>query len=104
MIDELKSCPFCGGKAEIRETMHYGFFVMCKRCLTSSDNYKDEDFAIQHWNSRTHEQKFNSAVEAHAHELYQMLLHILNDDYLELDPDVEGDALMLMKDINGGHW
>ena len=40
MKEELKRCPFCGGKAEIREIATRtssigGFYVMCTKCKTS---------------------------------------------------------------------
>ncbi|MBQ4430118.1 MAG: Lar family restriction alleviation protein, partial [Synergistaceae bacterium] len=61
MSKELKACPFCGGKAEIRHVKafydnksgkHLGYFVLCPKCLTSSDNYSSEDNAANHWNKR----------------------------------------------------
>ncbi|MBQ3758701.1 MAG: Lar family restriction alleviation protein [Synergistaceae bacterium] len=54
---ELKPCPFCGGKAEIRRQLTStssigGFFVLCLTCLTSSDNYRSMEVAADHWNRR----------------------------------------------------
>ena len=57
----LKRCPFCGGKAELRHVLsyydqkrgkHLGCFVICSECLTSSDNYNNEENAVRHWNNR----------------------------------------------------
>ena len=62
MTQTLKPCPFCGGKAEIRHVQAYyddkrgkylGYFVICKNCLTSGDNYATEAQAANAWNRRT---------------------------------------------------
>ena len=66
LAERLKPCPFCGGKASIRqttpltggtsrETGYGGYFVMCDWCMTSSNNYSTEQAAAEHWNRRTHE-------------------------------------------------
>ena len=63
MTDELKPCPFCGGKAEVRsvtpvhdpniKTYGYGgYFVMCVDCLTTSNNYNTAEKAAEMWNRR----------------------------------------------------
>lgn len=48
---ELKPCPFCGGRAFVHNP-EYGYFVMCDRCKTSSNNFKDRDKAVNQWNRR----------------------------------------------------
>ncbi len=58
MKEELKRCPFCGGKAEIREIATRtssigGFYVMCTKCKTSGDNYSKAETATRAWNIRT---------------------------------------------------
>ena len=63
MNETLKPCPFCGGKASIRtvtpiivgaskDTGYGGFFVMCDKCLISSNNYSTAEIAAEHWNRR----------------------------------------------------
>ena len=60
MTEDLKPCPFCGGKAEIRHVTSlrdaYGkynsCFVICPSCLTTSDNYPSRIIATQRWNRR----------------------------------------------------
>lgn len=61
MTQTLKPCPFCGGRAEVRQVtpyrkgntnMYLGYFVLCSKCLTSSDNYNNEENAVRHWNNR----------------------------------------------------
>ena len=62
-MDELKCCPFCGGKAAVRKSTwiapeagreygHGSYFVMCDTCLTSGNNYGTEEKAIASWNRR----------------------------------------------------
>lgn len=57
MIEELKNCPFCGGKAAVHEIQTRtssvgGYFIMCTKCLTSSDNYGTPGIACERWNRR----------------------------------------------------
>lgn len=52
MSDELKPCPFCGGKAEIISGV--GFFcVSCSSCCGETNLYNTEQDAIIAWNKRT---------------------------------------------------
>ena len=48
--------------------------------------------------------KANARLIAHAPEMYQLLVKILNDEQSEIDPDIEGDVMWVLKEINGGHW
>lgn len=61
MTNELKPCPFCGGKAELCEhkfrsdttksSSLYG--IKCKRCIAQSFQfYLSEAEAIDGWNRR----------------------------------------------------
>ena len=53
MTEELKPCPFCGGKAKIKkddEGNH--FYVLCKKCGTKSISTANETEAIDLWNMR----------------------------------------------------
>ena len=57
MSEILKPCPFCSGKAEIREVETRtskigGYFVFCPKCKTSGDNYSTSENAAQAWNKR----------------------------------------------------
>ena len=67
MSEELKPCPFCGGKASVK-AMEYGddykvWGVFCESDLESEyghghflDNFATEAEAIAAWNTRTPEQ------------------------------------------------
>ena len=58
MLDELKSCPFCGGKAKL-EDMGYPHHVFCTKCFArvTGQGYAEEgeQDAIRKWNSRVNE-------------------------------------------------
>ena len=61
-MEELKSCPFCGGEAEIvdngetRSNKYYFVDVSCKntncRGYTSCLEFKTKQKAIEAWNRR----------------------------------------------------
>ena len=56
-MEELKRCPFCGGKAHVMKKQNrHGvefYIVQCTRCRASSGGVNDEQFAIDAWNERT---------------------------------------------------
>lgn len=56
-MEELKRCPFCGGKAETvgGKTEEEVAWVYCKQCYAESGTYKTKALAIQAWNRRTNE-------------------------------------------------
>ena len=56
-MEELKKCPFCGGKATLK--IHYGFdekvisaFVYCEECGVATRRCALETTAIGKWNRR----------------------------------------------------
>lgn len=54
---ELKPCPFCGGKAEIKVSKKhkkFPFRVVCKRlsCAAKTARWNKLDGAINAWNRR----------------------------------------------------
>lgn len=64
MTNDLKPCPFCGGRAEMGiKSGDYGYtpdiyYVKCKRCIAKvemvSNNYKNLSKAVANaWNKRT---------------------------------------------------
>ena len=55
--EELKTCPFCGGTAEIvpvsnEENGFFGECVICSRCGCGTLASDDEAEVIFNWNSR----------------------------------------------------
>ena len=54
---ELKSCPFCGGKAELIEKKHREYpstyYVICKGCHCKSQENISECVVTVAWNKRT---------------------------------------------------
>ena len=69
VYEGLRACPFCGSQADVKNTIpithekreaygYGGYFVMCRVCLTSGNNYPTEMKAIEAWNRRaTNESK-----------------------------------------------
>lgn len=58
-MNELKSCPFCGGEAFLSEFIYdlaYGCvitnFVECNGCHATTFEYDTEEEAIEAWNRR----------------------------------------------------
>ena len=52
---ELKPCPFCGGKAELRRLSVQGRwsrYVRCPQCWASTDLRDDDEAAAACWNRR----------------------------------------------------
>jgi tRNA(Ile2) C34 agmatinyltransferase TiaS len=64
IMEDIKRCPFCGGKAELRGEKRA--YILCTRCNTRSASFRfiigDEaseesakSTAIRLWNSRVNE-------------------------------------------------
>lgn len=49
---KLKPCPFCGGEAEILQTVGHTFYAWCSDCDTSTGHYFTEEDAATMWNHR----------------------------------------------------
>jgi Lar family restriction alleviation protein len=56
MSEELKPCPFCGGKAQVNQT----YIVSCQACRTFGDDYLTEAAAIIAWNRRVGPQRWEA--------------------------------------------
>ena len=52
MKENLKPCPFCGGKAVFRETQDGRFVIQCDYCRVKSYAWEEEAVACMMWNSR----------------------------------------------------
>ena len=55
-MDELKECPFCGGKGSMRSAPHdeinTEYWVVCHCCAAHGGWTKSESGAIRMWNVR----------------------------------------------------
>ncbi len=73
MSEELKPCPFCGGKAELRR---YGdsayYYIECTQCEVGAYFYNTDNDAIAAWNMRT-EAENNTRLIAAAPKMYELL-------------------------------
>lgn len=56
MSNELKPCPFCGGKAELRCFMNF-YWVKCIKCEVSTDAKPSLEKTIKAWNRRTNNER-----------------------------------------------
>ena len=54
-MEKLKSCPFCGGEAELREAAVV-YFVLCHGCSMRTVPYKTAEEAAEVWNRRVKRQ------------------------------------------------
>ena len=82
---------FTAGKWEVDElnSGHYVVYTDADNCTVADClNRKDSEA--------------NARLIAHAPEMYGYLVQVLND--YDLDPDLEGDIMWMLKDINGGEW
>ena len=52
MASELKPCPFCGGKAEVRMFTATLVFVQCQSCLAGTSGFKSKYEAVKVWTRR----------------------------------------------------
>ena len=52
MTENLKTCPFCGGKAELRAYTLTTQFVQCSVCRSCSEAHLNDKDAIKAWNKR----------------------------------------------------
>ena len=55
-MNELKPCPFCGGKATIRHESSFDvYYIHCDTCNSETGNtglYLEKGKAIEAWNTR----------------------------------------------------
>ena len=57
---------------------------------------------VWEWEDTEGEADANARLIAHAPEMYGYLVQIIND--YDLDSDLEGDIMWMLKEINGGQW
>lgn len=75
MTDELKSCPFCGGKAACVE--FYGeYHVLCCDCHAVGQDCSTRELAVSAWNTRQIEEdldKKNGYLIGTCHDLHEII-------------------------------
>jgi Lar family restriction alleviation protein len=55
MMEKLRTCPFCGGEAEVREAKYLGlkgFVVTCLKCGIETRLMEDKNQSVWLWNRR----------------------------------------------------
>ena len=73
---ELKPCPFCGGKARIGHSPNCNdFWIICRECTTyypkdMSRKYTESE-AIEAWNTRHERTSKRIADEAYRHDDFE---------------------------------
>jgi len=63
-MDDLKPCPFCGGKSLIvggNITISGGYAICCTGCGASVGEFHNPEFAQQAWNTRVEDQRLKEA-------------------------------------------
>lgn len=55
-MNELKTCPFCGGEARVH-TFYKDYCVYCTKCNASTIKYSPKkEMAIEAWNRRAEDE------------------------------------------------
>ena len=64
MTENLKSCPFCGGKPYFEnEGSDYGFYAVCSRCGCWTGALRTKDESLKRWNNRPIEDEFAEKIK-----------------------------------------
>lgn len=58
--DDLKPCPFCGGKATLWEDLFGVSYVSCSCCCVRTPIEEDKHIVIEDWNRRA---KMDEVIE-----------------------------------------
>lgn len=61
MTDELKSCPFCGGKAELHRPS-IAVYAICSKCGISTSYIYPPEEAVRRWNNRSAEDALQERI------------------------------------------
>ena len=98
MREELKPCPFCGGKA-VRFESNSGFWYRCNECKAESGFYYTDEEAAEAWNKRVYEEDGGRAMSINYNKCKEMsdfwkeisrrLDHLMT--YMRNDSHVDGE-------------
>lgn len=92
-MDELKPCPFCGGKAD-----YVGTEIECLECGVMMPKTFAFEMQVDNWNTRPIEDALRAQLaEAQAEVDTKWNISLLDSD----DPDVDGEFDTLSEDHNG---
>ncbi|EOD4130355.1 Lar family restriction alleviation protein [Yersinia enterocolitica] len=99
-IEELKPCPFCGGKAHLL-TSNGSFLVECSVCLTDFLNgpvgigwYRSEKDAAASWNDRPSERALIAQLEAAQKERDEFRLAFQQNEQAKQELFAQKDLLI----------
>lgn len=98
---ELKSCPFCGGEAGIKQYAIKCCSCYCSICHTET-RMSDRDTVIAIWNARTQSPESSGLVALDEDELMKLLIKYHKQCYPEdwKEPDIETTRMITAnKDI-----
>lgn len=104
MTEELKPCPFCGGKAEF-ENDNGEWFVFCEKCGSMTVLFETKPEAKEAWNTRQIEYAQAAEIKRlrEALEIYKEALHEglwktgLQDSIWEVIEQAEEKAEQILK-------
>ena len=51
-MEELRRCPFCGGRADLNKDYLGHFYISCGKCEIMTDSYVYPNMPIAAWNRR----------------------------------------------------
>ena len=83
---ELKTCPFCGGKAVMKHVRQIwepreSYWAACQSCHMSGKHYRTEAEAIEAWNTRAMHGTLTAEQVMRIHEVIEKHWHDLSAEY-----------------------
>lgn len=101
-MSELKRCPFCGEKAEIKQkyTKHddvlkMGFKIKCTICLVETTVFIEKEEAIKAWNTRKPMERIVERLEESKENNYRCSD---SPNYLDGGYEVMNEAIEIVKE------
>lgn len=102
MSDELKPCPFCGGKARLEKITNLSFIVRCPKCGAKTTYRLSSSLAVKIWNSRT-QLEFTPDELAEIHRMFDLSIHqIPISHYSEIRKSIVEKCYSALKGVMHG--